>query len=326
MNFQDRMLPTKPEYQFREPGYYIWCGSAFQFKNCCYMVYSRWRRELGFAAWVTDSEICLAKAEHILDTFHHVKVLFGKDDDIRWDASCKHNPTVMQYHGKLYLYYMGNVGDGDWWTHRNNQRIGCAVASEPEGTWQRICQPVIDVSKNGFDSLMVSNPTVTQMPNGRVLAVYKGVSKEGKLPKGGPVLCGVAVADSPVGPFIKEEEPIMQNPNDPWSVEDPFIWWENGQYYALVKDFHGYFTKTGDCSVALFESLGGLDWAPSEAPLAFERVLVFADGHRQKVALLERPQLYFENGKPVALLCACATDAAYSDTFNVRIPLKVSLS
>ena len=92
---------------------------------------------------------------------------------------------------------MGNRGNGEWWNHRNNQRIGCAVTSDPEGEWRRKEEPVIDVSSRGFDSLMTSNPTVTQMPDGRVLAVYKGVSKEGELPKGGPVICGVAIAEHP---------------------------------------------------------------------------------------------------------------------------------
>ena len=25
--------------------------------------------------------------------------------------------------GKYHLYYTGNYGNGDWWTHRNHQRI-----------------------------------------------------------------------------------------------------------------------------------------------------------------------------------------------------------
>ncbi len=322
MDFKSRMLPTKPAYQFREKGYYVWCGTAFQFQGNYYLIYSRWKRNLGFSAWVTDSEICLAKSEHIFGTFRHVKVILGKDADDRWDSSCKHNPTVLLFEDKVYLYYMGNHGDGNWWTHRNNQRIGCAYTADPEGEWQRTERPVIDVSDSGFDSLMTSNPTVTLMPDGRILAVYKGVSRKGTLPKGGPVICGVAIAEHPAGPFLKEKEPIMQNPNDPWSVEDPFIWWEAGKFYSLVKDFHGYFTKTNSSSVALFESEDGIRWKPSDTPLAFSRELVFEDGHIQKVALLERPQLYFENGTPKALLCACAADENYSDTFNVRIPLK----
>ena len=323
MDFKSRMLPTKPQYQFRDDEYYVWCGSAFDFNDKCYLVYSRWKRELGFQAWVTDSEICLAKADNIFGEFRHVKVLLGKDeDDRRWDASCKHNPTVLQYGGKIYLYYMGNRGNGEWWMHRNNQRIGCAVASDPEGVWKRADKPVIDTSESGFDSLMTSNPTATCMPDGKVLMVYKGVANEGELPKGGAVVCGVAIANSPMGPFVKEAEPIMRNPTNLWSVEDPFIWWENGMYYSLVKDFHGYFTKTDGIAAALFESADGIRWRVSDNPLAFRRELIFEDGHTQKTALLERPQIYFKNGKPAVLLCACAADLDYSDTFNVRIPLK----
>ena len=74
--------------------------------------------------------------------------------------------------------------------------------------------------------------------------------------------------------------------------------------------------------MALFESRDGIHWAPSDTPLAFTRELVYEDGQIQKVALLERPQLYFENGTPKALLCACAADENCTDTFHVRIPLK----
>lgn len=322
MDFNKRMLPTNRNNIFQEEGFYVWCGSAFSYGGYCYLLYSRWPKSLGFAAWVTDSEICLARANNIFGDFKYRKVILGKDKAARWDASCKHNPTVLQHGGLFYLYYMGNNGGGDWWTHRNNQRIGCAYTDDPEGEWTRLDNPVIDVEEHGFDSLLTSNPTVTNMPDGRILAIYKGVSRDGEMPKGGAVVCGVAVADSPLGPFVKENMPIMQNPEDPWSVEDPFVWFEAGRYYALVKDFHGYFTKTGEYSIALFESADGFDWIPSDTPLAFSNELRFDDGSIKKVALLERPQLYFESGKPAALLCACAEEENCRHTYNIRIPLK----
>lgn len=151
--------------------------------------------------------------------------------------------------------------------------------------------------------------------------VYKAVSKYGELPRGGKVLCGVAEADHPCGPFRKHGKPVMENPENPWSVEDPFIWRENGRYYALVKDFHGYFTGTQGKAVALFTSENGRDWACAEQPLAFLPQLDFGD-EVVKVENLERPQLYIEDGKSCLLLCACR-DAVHRDkTFHIRIPLR----
>ena len=312
-------LLTDKTKTFSEDGYYVWCGSMFAHGGKYYLAYSRWKRELGFGAWVTDSEICLARADSPMGDFSYIKTLRTKDDDGKWDSSCAHNPTVI-FDGKFYrMFYMGNRGNGDWWTHRNSQRIGEAFTDDPEDKWHFSDKPVIDVSENGFDSLMVSNPTATMTPDGGILMVYKGVSKDGVLPKGGDVVCGVAFADKPGGDFRKAGIPIMVNPENGWSVEDPFIWREEDRYFALVKDFQGYFTRTGDSSTALFESSDGFDWHPSEHPLAFERRLC-----GRRVNKLERPQIFFENGKPSILLCACAVDDDFNEVFSTRIKLRIT--
>ena len=151
--------------------------------------------------------------------------------------------------------------------------------------------------------------------------VYKAVSKYGTLPKGGKVLCAAAQAEHPCGPFIKYGKPIMENPQDRRSVEDPYIWSEDGKYFALVKDFNGYFTNTNHRAVATFVSENGIDWNCSENPLAFMPQLNYGD-EIVNVHYLERPQIYIENGKCVFLLCACMEHENASTTFNIRIPLE----
>jgi len=142
------------------------------------------------------------------------------------------------------------------------------------------------------------------------------------VPKGGKVLCGVAYAESPLGPFVKDGAPVMENPENPWSVEDPYIWTENGKYYALVKDFHGYFTKTDGRAVALFTSDNGHDWAcDSKHPLALRTRLNLGD-REEDVFYLERPQLFFEDGKCKLILLACMEKENDTVTYNIRIPLK----
>lgn len=319
MNFKEKMCPTSMDYAFYEEGYYVWCGTMFKYKDSYYMIYSRWKKELGFEAWVTDSEVCLAKSDSMLGKFSHVKVLFDYSYE-NGERLVIHNPTVIKWHDKFYLYYMVNHGSGDWWEHRNNQRIGVAYAADPEGEWTRIKEPVIDISDEGIDSLMTSNPTALVTADDKILMVYKAVSKYGEMPKGGKVICGVAEADNPLGPFVKYGKPIMENPEHPWSVEDPYIWSEGGKYYALVKDFQGYFTKTERGAVALFESEDGKDWHCSEHYLAFEKKLDLGDEIKQ-VRNLERPQLYIEDGVAKCLLCACMEYENAPTTFNIRIPL-----
>ena len=165
-------------------------------------------------------------------------------------------------------------------------------------------------------------PTVEQGKDGRYYAIYKAVG-DGPFPKGGSVICGVAISDSPLGPFVKEDKPIMINPENNWSVEDPYFWYQDDRFYALVKDFQGYFTKRGKNTVALFESKNGIDWEPAEIPFAFETKICWEDGKIQNLTALERPQLLIENGKPTVLYCAAAATENREDSFNVAIPLEI---
>ena len=50
----------------------------------------------------------------------------------------------------------------------------------------------------------------------------------------------------------------------------------------------------------------------------------WADGTIQKVDHLERPQLFLEKGKPIALLCASdiKDENGILHSFNVQIPIK----
>ena len=325
MDFRKRIGVVPRGNLYTDEGYFVWCGTMFRFRDMYYMIYSRWEKSKGFGAWVTDSRLCLAKSETSGGQFRHVKELFDYSGNTPEQRKVMHNPAAIVHNGKVYLYFTMNYGTGDWWEHRNRQRIGAAYTDDPEKEWTRLPDPVIDITPGGIDSLMTSNPTVTEMPDGRFLMVYKAVSSDGELPKGGAVICGSAVSDSPLGPFRKSNKPLFVNPEHPWSVEDPFIWYEDGYFYALAKDYHGYFTKADTIwsgSTALFRSVNGTDWEPDpEHTLAFLNELEFDDGHAELFSL-ERPQIYIEEGKTRYLLCACRFHRDDDVTYNVKIPLE----
>ena len=314
---------------FEEAGYDVWCGSAVRGDDGkCHLYYSRWPRKLGHLAWVTHSEIAHAVAEGPFGPFKPAGVALPARGSAFWDGSCTHNPTVIRARGKYYLYYMGNVGDGVVgpklnMTHRNNQRIGVAVAERPEGPWQRFDKPVIDVSPDAAspDALMVSNPAVCERPDGSFLMVYKAVGTRQKLPSGGPVVHLAATSDNPTGPFTKNLHPIFTKPGVNFAAEDPFIWREGGRYHAIVEDNAGNFTGKG-YSLALFESANGFDWSPAAHVLVTSpNLLKWADGKDRPLTALERPQLYFEDGLPTALFCAAADRQDRDGSFNIQIPL-----
>lgn len=332
-DFEAMLEPVPATAKMANPDYNIWCGTAVKGDDGKYhLFYSRWPRKLGFAAWVTHSEVAHAVSDSPLGPWTHHDVALPARGANFWDGSCTHNPTVLRIGKKFYLYYMGNHGDGVAtkslnWTHRNHQRIGVAVADSPNGPWQRFDQPIVDVSADADapDALMTSNPSVAVRPDGGVLMVYKAVAKKGKPPFGGPVSHLVATSDSPTGPFTKHSGEVFGAKGVAFAAEDPFIWRGADRYWAVVKDNDGHFTKRG-YSLALWESADGFDWKLAKHPLVATPALIrWADGHNEKLTALERPQLVFENGKPIALLCAAAATKDRDGSFNVQIPLKDTL-
>lgn len=323
--------PVPETAKFGLPYYMVWCGSMVKGDDGkYYLFYSRWPRKSGHYAWATESEVAVAVSDAPTGPYHHVKVVLPRRDKKYWDADVTHNPTVHKFGKKYYLYYMGThgtekfsrpvtMGDPGWWEYRNNQRIGVAVAGSPLGPWKRPDKPIIDTTMHSFDHQLASNPAVTQRPDGKILMIYKGVS-EGKMPFGGVVHHGAALADKPEGPFKKLPNRIFVKDSVKFAAEDPFIWYQQGKYWAIVKDFNGFFTNSG-LSLALFESNNGLDWKPSKNVLVTTAQIHWISGTK-KVSKLERPQLWLDKGIPGVLFCAVYDGA---DNYNVAIPLKFSV-
>jgi hypothetical protein len=320
--------------RFIDPGHYVWCGSVIKGKNGkFYMLYSRWPLKDGFYSWAVNSEIAVAVSNNPGGPFKHLKVALKARGIQFWDGSATHNPAVISHKGKYFLYYMGTSSNaeikqpvsasGNWWNYRNSQRIGIAVAESPDGVWTRLDQPVLDISPDSTasDALMVSNPAACFNEKGQVILLYKQVCKNGKI-NGGQVRFGVAFADSPFGPFVKHIKSIFEatEGTKEWMVaEDPFVWFQQGTYLAIVRDVVGKFT--GDSgALALMISKNGYDWNPAKYPKVIGSTFLWQNNERS-VSKLERPCLYLENGIPRYLYGANRADKKESLSFNVAVPL-----
>ena len=326
-DFAKMIQPVPVTAKFEDPGFIVWCGTMVRDDaGKCHLFYSRWPRKLGHYAWVTHSEVAHAVADDPLGPYKFVDVALPERGADKWDGLCTHNPTVIKAGKKYYLYYMGNTGDRKAsrslnWSHRNNQRVGVAVADHPNGPWVRSDVPLIAPTPGFHDALCLANPSVVERPDGGFLMVYKAVGDKGKPPFGGPVVHIVATSDSPAGPFKKHPNPVFTKPGDPFAAEDPFIWYGGGRYWAVVKDFKGGFTGRG-ASLALFDSKDGIDWKPAAHPLVSTLQIRWADGNTSKLMKLERPQIHLEHGEPAVLFCAAAPDGRLNESYNVQIPLK----
>lgn len=140
----------------------IWCGSLVKGDDGLFhLFYSIWPKRLGWA-WVTNSLVAHAISESQYGPFEHQDFALPRRNADYWDGLCTHNPTIHKFGKKYYLYYMGNTGNdinpnGENkaieklnWVHRNNQRIGVAIADNPNGPWTRFDKPVIDVSPDSL--------------------------------------------------------------------------------------------------------------------------------------------------------------------------------
>ena len=313
----------------------LWGGSVVKGDDGLYhMLYSRWPKKIGWE-WVNYSEIAHAVSESPFGPFRHKDVALPDRGANFWDGSCTHNPTVYKFNGKYYLYYMGNTGDKKIvsvpgkpkinWLHRNNQRIGVAVADNPNGPWQRFDKPALDINHEdslAHDALMTSNPSICQMEDGRILMVYKAVGMKYPLPQGGPVVHMVAIADSPIGPFKKYPNPIFLEEGVQFPAEDPYIWYQAGKYRAIVK-FIEHIGDQRNFLLVQYESDNGIDWQKARNFQISNREIKWEDGTAQQMDHLERPQLFIENGKPIALICAADTldENNIRHSFNVQIPI-----
>jgi len=67
----------------------------------------------------------------------------------------------------------------------------------------------------------------------------------------------------------------------------------------------------------------GLQWKLGEHPFITTPEVTWADGRRQKLAQLEHPQIWLENGLPAILFCAADGTLNRSRSFNFQIPLKM---
>ncbi|MCU0796556.1 MAG: glycoside hydrolase family protein [Akkermansiaceae bacterium] len=332
-----RVRPLPQANRFALKDHFVWCGAPVKGPDGKYhLFYSRWPVKVGFApGWAIHSEIAYAVADAPEGPYHHVNVSLPRrgvnpqTGEEYWDADVTHNANAFFHDGKYYLYYMGNRGDGrSYPMHRNNQRIGVAIAEKPEGPWKRLDRPIVDITddKKSFDSLCVTNPAACLRPDGGVVLVYKAVQYiEGK-EMGGNVRYGAALADSPEGPYVKTPGRIFEaeKPGKHWMVaEDPFIFHSKrygNRYYAVTRDVVGTFTGSSG-GICLFQSEDGLVWKPASRPKILEHVYDL-EGGKKSGSNLERPALLIEDGEPIFLFGAA--DGYKKNgriSSNVQIPL-----
>lgn len=131
-----------------------------------------------------------------------------------FDEHAVFTPTILRAEGRFYLFYTAvpepftNDEGGPGGTRT---AIGVAVADDADGPWERFADnPVLCPSDDPgqFDSMRVDD-TCMIVRNGRCWMYYKG-RQAGRTP--GQTKMGLAIADSPTGPYEKHPaNPVLDS-------------------------------------------------------------------------------------------------------------------
>ena len=352
-----------------DPGRFVWGASVIKGDDGMYhMLYSTWNCGDSLPqfsdSWVLHPEIAYAVSEHPDRDFRFQQIVLRgraqEGDTAAWDAQMVHNPHIKRFNNRYFLYYGGGKDPGKVppgtpgaeLNQRNrvqqSQQIGViefdSFADLMNGNYTRYDSPLLSprtrVKPNQIiapsppgtealpDNIIVVNPSVVQRPSdGKYLLYFKGNLYDPSW-RG---VHGVALADSPAGPYTATDQFVFDIRNEDGTLangEDPYVWYHraHSRFYAVLKDFTGKITGK-DPGLALLESEDGIAWTRPEEPFFMKKELVLNTGDTLRVKNLERPQLLLdEKGNPLVLYAACSLGNVGSkkdgSTFNVHIPLQ----
>ena len=109
--------------------------------------------------------------------------------------------------------------------------------------------------------------------------------------------------------------------------DDNFVWFADGAFHAIVKDYGGNFQSEAREALVLFHSSDGRRWSLDGAdPVLSLFELRWADGRiTRPLARLDQPQIGFdEEGRPTVLFLAVKEhrdDDTRGCSYNVQVPL-----
>ena len=285
---------------FKLEDHWVWCGSPVRDGSLIHLYASAWSKEYPmFEGYILHSKIVHAVADKINGSYTLQSDVFPAAGS---GLQMAHNPAVRSCGNKWYMFFIGtpemaecDVNNKDHINSAyNNIAIYLAESSSPAGPWKMYEKPILEASKDGWDSSIVTNPAPVILDDGRVYLYYRSNTPQG-------LRIGLAISDSVTGKYERYgDKPVLSGAD----VEDPFVWHDGKMFRMVAKDMTG--ELTGELhSGAKFSSADGIIWQ-SEGK-AYSRRVVDDNGNVTCYGSLERPQLLFdENGEPQYLFAAVA--------------------
>jgi hypothetical protein len=309
--FSQRLLPAPVGGGFAMDDWWVWCGSVVRGEDGYVMYAARWPRELKFLpAYQSYSEIVRARSDRPQGPYSFDGVVLGDRGAGYWDGRMTHNPVVIRWRDRYYMFYIGTTFVGPkpsrhellngpaFFPWYRDIRIGVAVADAAEGPWKRPDTPLLVARPGMWDAHVVTNPAPCVLADGRLLLYYRSYIK------GKGCRLGLAIyRDLESGPEWRSDAPLFDEEGT--SYEDPFVFEIDGHLEMIAKDLTG--KATGELhSAAHLLSKDGITWQLANPPRAYSRTLAFDDGTVRTLSNMERPFLLMEGGKPAFIFAAMA--------------------
>jgi hypothetical protein len=275
-SFKDALRPASKDGGFRMDGQILWCPSVIKVGEVYHLFASRWPAEHGLGGWTKYSECVRATATNLLGPYTFQEVVLQKRTN-NWDNTRVHNVKIVKAGNKFVLYHIDSANE-----------TGLADADAITGPWTR------------RDKIMmrVSNPAILVKPD-RSIYVF------GRLKDSAQVNRGIAfTAPNYNGPYSLVVNGDNLLPNNA-ELEDPTIWWANGQYNVLLNDWKGKATGIGKAGVQYF-SKDGIRYTLMSREPVFTKTVPYDDGTSETFSRRERPFVFTnEKGEVIALFTAC---------------------
>lgn len=244
-------------YNRRDPSDIIKVGSKY------YIWYTRMDKPVRSGYWGT---IWYATSEDEGHTWKEQGMALGLGEEGHFDYHSVFTPNILAYKGKYYLYYTGvqptpgnpnKIFEGNSTTDFTG--IGVAVADSPDGPFVRPENNLViehSVVSSNFDSYRVDDASI-MVQDGKIWLYYKGRCIEHGKKGAHHTQMGVAMADSPEGPFQKYTHPLIKKGHE------VLIWSQNGGVASLAslsKSIH--WAKDGLKFSPIAEKLTKIPMAP----------------------------------------------------------------
>ncbi len=182
---------------------------------------------------------------------------------------------IMEHEGKYYLCYQTVKSP---YNVRVKNQVGLSWADSPDGPWTKLEEPILSPADNGvwkgdnlqdrrsvikkgdFDSHKVHDPCILPY-DGKFYLYYKGEQMGEEITFGGrQIRHGVAIADNPLGPYVKSPYNPISN-----SGHEICVWPYNGGIASLI-------TTDGP-------EKNTIQWAPDGINFEIMSVLKSVDAH-----------------------------------------------